>query len=74
MRHTTPEPNQVNTIFGSSYVPERHADETDRKLPPTDRRAIGIATMWLLFFILLIANAVVVNFGKVAKFAMAWPS
>jgi hypothetical protein len=71
MRHTTPEPHQVNTIFGSGYVPEQHADETDRKLPPTDHRAIGIATLWLLLFILAIVNVITAKFGKVVEIAMA---
>jgi hypothetical protein len=74
MRHTTPEPHQVRTIFGSGYVEEQHADETDRKLPPTEHRAIGIATVWLLFFILVIANVVVAKFGEAVKLAMASPS
>ena len=29
-------PNQLQTIFGSGYVPEQHGDETRRNLPPSE--------------------------------------
>jgi len=32
-------PRQLQTIFGSGYVPEEHSDETRRNLPPAKREA-----------------------------------
>ena len=74
MRHTTPKPDQVNTIFGSGYVQEQHADEAHRNLPPTEHRATAIAIVWLVFFIIAIVNVAMAKFGKVMNVAMTWLS
>lgn len=74
MRNSTPEPKQLNTIFGSGYVQEQHVETTDRTLPPTEHRAIGIATVWSVLFIMAIVKVVAPKFGNVVEVAMAWLS
>lgn len=34
-RLATQSSHQLNTVFGSGYVPEQHRDETHRNLPPS---------------------------------------
>jgi hypothetical protein len=34
--------NQLQTIFGGGYVPEHHADETHRYLPPSGTGEIDL--------------------------------
>jgi hypothetical protein len=74
MRHTTPEHGQMNRVFDSGYVPERHIDETQRHLPLPEHRAAAIATLWLLFFIIAAASVCIAKFDKVVGVATAWLS
>ena len=36
--HTSQHFTQLQSIFGSGYVPEQHADETHQYLPPLEHR------------------------------------
>jgi hypothetical protein len=38
MYFTTPDSNPLQSIFGAGYVPEHHADESHRNLPPAGSR------------------------------------
>jgi hypothetical protein len=42
MHPTIPGTNQLQTIFGGGYVPEHHADESHRYLPPSGTGEIDL--------------------------------
>ena len=63
--------DQSQTALGGGFVHEQHRKQTQQNLPLTESRAIGIATVWLVFFVLAIVNIGVATFSKVADFVMA---
>jgi hypothetical protein len=71
MRLTDRKPDQLPTVFGGEFVHEKHRDEADRNLPPTDGGAIGIAALWLVFFALAVVSVGAKTLGKVVDVAMA---
>ena len=63
--------DQLQTALGGGFIHEQHREQTQQNLPPPENRAIGIATVWLVFFVLAVVNVSVATLSKVADFVMA---
>jgi hypothetical protein len=63
--------DQLQTALGGGFVHEQHREQTQQKLPSEENRAFGIATVWLVFFVLAVVNVSVATFSKVVDFVMA---
>lgn len=63
--------DQLQTALGGGFVHEQHREQTQQNLPLTENRAIGIATVWLVLFVLAVVNVGVATLSKVADFVLA---
>ena len=58
---------KIFDVVGSGYVSEHHADERQRTILESERRAKGGAIVWLAFYAIAIVVVVVTNFQKTAE-------
>lgn len=61
----------LQTIFGGGFVQEQHRDEVQDNLPAPESRAIGIAGLWLVFFVVILVNVALATFGKAVDVVIA---
>ena len=63
--------DQLQTALGGGFVHEEHREPTEQNLPPPQSRSIGIAAVWLVFFVFAVVNVGVAKFSNVTDSLVA---